>query len=209
MQLTRVVNMKTEDISLFHRIVETGSLVEAADILNLPKSTLSRRLNGLEEELNVKLFHRQSRSMTLTASGSHFYDKTTSMMSSLEQTVAELTDGKSEVSGHLRILIFPIPELLQITQGIFKFMDLHPGITVEFIVSAEPQDMIRNNIDLAFMLEDSFNENEMVARHIFSETVYFFASPEYLKKAGSPQTPDEISDHNSILFRYPNGRIFN
>ncbi|WP_394497292.1 LysR family transcriptional regulator [Shewanella sp. ENK2] len=201
--------MKTEDISLFHRIVETGSLVEAADILNLPKSTLSRRLNGLEEELNVKLFHRQSRSMTLTASGTHFYDKTTSMMSSLEQTLSELTDAKSEVSGHLRILIFPIPELLQITQGIFKFMDLHPGITVEFIVSAEPQDMIRNNIDLAFMLEDSFNENEMVARHIFSETVHFFASPEYLKKAGTPKTPEEVTHHNSILFRYPNGRIFN
>ncbi|ARD24114.1 LysR family transcriptional regulator [Shewanella japonica] len=201
--------MKTEDISLFHRIVETGSLVEAADILNLPKSTLSRRLQALEDELSVKLFHRQSRSMTLTASGSHFYDKTTSMMSSLEETLSELTNEKTDVGGHLRILVFPIPELLQITQGILHFMDLHPSITVEIIVSAEPQDMIRNNIDLAFILEDSFNENEMVARHIMSETVHFFASPEYLARAGTPQTPEEISDHNSILFRYPNGRIFN
>lgn len=75
--------MKTEDIALFHRIVETGSLVEAADILNLPKSTLSRRLQSLEDELNVKLFHRQSRTMTLTASGSHFYDKTTGMLATL------------------------------------------------------------------------------------------------------------------------------
>ncbi|MCC4833896.1 LysR family transcriptional regulator [Shewanella sp. 10N.7] len=201
--------MKTEDISLFHRIVETGSLVEAADILNLPKSTLSRRLQALEDELEVKLFHRQSRSMTLTASGSHFYDKTTSMMSELEQTLSEITDEKAEVAGHLRILIYPIPELMQISQAIFQFMDLNPSITVEIIVSAEPQDMIRNNIDLAFMLEDSFNENEMVARHMLSETVHFFASPEYLKKAGYPETPCDVSEHNSILFRYPNGRIFN
>ena len=201
--------MKTEDITLFHRIVETGSLVEAADILNLPKSTLSRRLTALEEELNVKLFHRQSRAMTLTASGSHFYDKTTPMLAQLEQTLSELSGQDAEVAGHLRILIFPIPELLQITHAIFEFMDLNPGLTVEIIVSTEPQDMIRNNIDLAFMLEDAFNENEMVARHMITETVHFFASPEYLAKTNIPLTQDNLSEHNSILFRYPNGKIFN
>ncbi|MCL1048606.1 LysR family transcriptional regulator [Shewanella abyssi] len=201
--------MKTEDIALFHRIVETGSLVEAADILNLPKSTLSRRLQALENELNVKLFHRQSRAMTLTASGSHFYDKTTSMLASLEQTMSELTGKESEVSGHLRIMIYPIPELIRITHIIFDFMDQHPDLTVEVIVSSEPQDMIRNNIDLAFMLEDAFNESEMVARHIFSEKIHFFASPEYIKNSVIPLTPEEIPNHNSILFRYPNGRIFN
>lgn len=201
--------MKTEDVALFHRIVETGSLVEAADILNLPKSTLSRRLHALEEELGVKLFHRQSRAMTLTASGSHFYDKTTVMLAELERTMSELTGEQTEVSGHLRILIFPIPELLMITQAIFEFMDLHPELTVEIIVSGEPKDMIRNNIDLAFMLEDSFNENEMVARHLFSETVHFYASPAYLARAGRPQSPDDLPEHNSILFRYPNGQIFN
>ncbi|QQX79659.1 LysR family transcriptional regulator [Shewanella sp. KX20019] len=201
--------MKTEDIALFHRIVETGSLVEAADILNLPKSTLSRRLQTLEDELNVKLFHRQSRAMTLTASGSHFYDKTTSMLASLEQTMSELTGQESEVAGHLRILIFPIPELIHITHAIFEFMDQHPQLTIEIIVSSEPQDMIRNNIDLAFMLEDAFNENEMVARHMITEMVHFFASPEYIEKVDIPLTAEELPNHNSILFRYPNGRIFN
>ncbi|MCG9721761.1 LysR family transcriptional regulator [Shewanella sp. Isolate7] len=201
--------MKTEDIALFHRIVETGSLVEAADILNVPKSTLSRRLQALEDELNVKLFHRQSRAMTLTASGSHFYNKTTPLLATLEQTFSELSGGEAAVSGHLRILIFPIPEILYITHAIFAFMDLNPALTVEIIVSSEPKDMIRNNIDLAFMLEDAFNENEMVARHLITETVHFFASPEYLKRAGHPTKPEELSEHNAILFRYPNGRIFN
>ncbi|NKF49073.1 LysR family transcriptional regulator [Shewanella sp. WXL01] len=201
--------MKTEDIKLFHRVVETGSLVEAADILNLPKSTLSRRLQQLEDELKVKLFHRQSRSMTLTASGSHFYEKSTAMMAELEQTMFELTDAKSELTGHLRILIAPIPEMLNITRAIFKFMDANPSISVEIMVSAEPQDMIRNNIDLAFMLEDSFNENEMVARHVINEAVEFFASPEYVAKYGLPTNATELLEHNTVLFRYPNGKIFN
>ncbi|MPY25025.1 LysR family transcriptional regulator [Shewanella psychropiezotolerans] len=201
--------MKTEDISLFHRIVETGSLVEASDLLNLPKSTVSRRLQALEDELKVKLFHRQSRAMTLTASGSHFYDKTLAILGDLEQTLVELTDTQAEIGGHLRILMFPVPELLDIANGIFEFMDHHPELTVELIVSTDPQDMIRNNIDLAFMVEDSFNENEMVAREVISEELHFVASPDYLAKAGTPVLPEELELHNSILFRYPNGRIFN
>ena len=201
--------MKTEDIALFHRIVETGSLVDAADLLNLPKSTVSRRLQILEDDLNIKLFHRQSRSMTLTASGSHFYDKTLSILGDLEQTVAELTDTQAEIGGHLRILIFPVPQLLDIANGIFEFMDHNPELTVELIVSTEQQDMIRNNIDLAFMVEDSFNENEMVAREMLTEDLHFVASPDYLAKAGTPLLPEDLEKHNSILFRYPNGRIFN
>jgi len=201
--------MKTEDVSLFHRIVETGSLVDAADLLNLPKSTVSRRLQALEDELKVKLFHRQSRSMTLTASGSHFYDKTLSILGDLEQTLVELTDAEAEIGGHLRILIFPVPQLLDIVKGIFDFMDHNPELTVELIVSTEPQDMIRNKIDLAFMVEDAFNENEMVAREMLTEVLHFVASPGYLAKAGMPVLPEELSNHNSILFRYPNGRIFN
>ncbi len=201
--------MKTEDISLFHRIVETGSLVDAADLLNLPKSTVSRRLQTLEDDLKVKLFHRQSRSMTLTASGSHFYDKTLSILGDLEQTMVELTDTEAEIGGHLRILIFPVPQLQDIVTGIFEFMDHNPDLTVELIVSTEPQDMIRNKIDLAFMVEDAFNENEMVAREMLSEVLHFVASPEYLAKEGTPVLPEELDKHNSILFRYPNGRIFN
>ncbi|NRB23158.1 MAG: LysR family transcriptional regulator [Shewanella sp.] len=201
--------MKTEDIALFHRIKETGSLVATADLLNLPKSTVSRRLQALENDVKVKLFHRQSRAMTLTAAGSHFYDKTLSILGELEQTLVELTDTQAEIGGHLRILIFPVPELLEIANGIFEFMDQNPELTVELIVSTQPQDMIRNNIDLAFMLEDSFNENEMVARELLSEELHFVASPGYLAKAGTPVLPGELELHNSILLRYPNGRIIN
>ncbi|MEI6858696.1 MAG: LysR family transcriptional regulator [Shewanella sp.] len=201
--------MKTEDISLFHRIVETGSLVDAADLLNLPKSTVSRRLRALEDDLKVKLFHRQSRAMMLTTSGSHFYTKTLSILGELEQTLVELTDTEAEIGGHLRILLFSAPGLLDIANQIFKFMDDNPELTVELIVSAEPKDMIRNNIDIAFMLEDSFNENEMVAREIISQALHFVASPNYLAKAGMPLLPKDLEKHNFILFRYPNGRIFN
>lgn len=93
--------MKTEDIALFHRIVETGSILEAANLLNLPKSTVSRRLQSLEESLNLKLFHRQSRAITLTSAGSHFYEKTLVMLADLDRTLSDITDNKAELTGPL------------------------------------------------------------------------------------------------------------
>ena len=203
--------MKTEDIALFHRIVEAGSLVDAAGLLYLPKSTLSRRLQGLEDDLGVKLFHRKNRAMTLTTAGSHFYNKTLSLLASLEQTITEITDKDAEVSGHLRILLFPVPDLMLIAHGIFKFMDQNPKLTIELIVTAEPLDMIRHNIDIAFMVEEAFNniDIDMVARPVMSEILHFVASPEYLDKAGTPMKLSEMSQHNSIMFRFPNGQVFN
>jgi len=203
--------MKTEDIALFHRIVEAGSLVNAAGLLYLPKSTISRRLQGLEDYLGVKLFHRQNRAMTLTTAGSHFYNKTLSLLADLELTITEITDKDAEVSGHLRILLFPLPGLMQIVNGIFQYMDLNPKLTVELIVTAEPLDMIRHNIDIAFMVEEAFNviDIDMVARPVISEILHFVATPEYLDKAGTPKVISEMSQHNSIMYRFPNGQVFN
>ncbi|WP_259397317.1 LysR family transcriptional regulator, partial [Shewanella sp. SG41-4] len=180
--------MKTEDIALFHRIVETGSILEAANLLNLPKSTVSRRLQSLEESLNLKLFHRQSRAITLTSAGSHFYEKTLVMLADLDRTLADITDNKAELTGHLRILIFPIPQIMDIVSKIFAFMDENPKFSLEIITSTEPLDMVRNNIDIAFMVNETFSELDMVAKPVISEDMCFFASPEYLVKAGMPVT---------------------
>ncbi|GGB50923.1 LysR family transcriptional regulator [Shewanella inventionis] len=200
--------MKTEDIALFHRIVETGSILEAANLLNLPKSTVSRRLLSLEESLNIKLFHRLSRSILLTSAGSHFYEKTLLMLADLDQTIADITDNKAELSGHIRILMFPVPQIMNIVSKIFAFMDANPKLSIEIITSTEPLDMVRNNIDIAFMVNETFTELDMVAKPILSEEMCFFASPDYLAKAGTPNTITDIEQHNSILFRFPNGKTF-
>ncbi|MBB1439648.1 LysR family transcriptional regulator, partial [Shewanella sp. SG41-4] len=186
--IIRAIDMKTEDIALFHRIVETGSILEAANLLNLPKSTVSRRLQSLEESLNLKLFHRQSRAITLTSAGSHFYEKTLVMLADLDRTLADITDNKAELTGHLRILIFPIPQIMDIVSKIFAFMDENPKFSLEIITSTEPLDMVRNNIDIAFMVNETFSELDMVAKPVISEDMCFFASPEYLVKAGMPVT---------------------
>lgn len=201
--------MKTEDLALFHRIAETGSLIEAADLLNLPKSTVSRRLQALEDELNIKLFHRQSRSMTLTSAGSHFYQRSQNILAQLDETLFEMTNDDAEISGHLRIQMFPIHSMNVLMRAIFRFMDLHPRLTVEVISSAESIDMVKNNLDVAFVVEPALDTLDLVVRPVFTTDLRFYASPEYLAKHGTPKTPQEIESHNVSLFRLSNGKIFN
>ncbi|VEE61519.1 D-malate degradation protein R [Shewanella putrefaciens] len=201
--------MKTEDLALFHRIAETGSLIEAADLLNLPKSTVSRRLQALEDELNIKLFHRQSRSMTLTSAGSHFYQRSLSILAQLDETLFEMTNDDAEISGHLRIQMFPIHSMNVLMRAIFRFMDLHPKLTVEVINSAESVDMVKNNLDVAFVVEPALDTLDLVVRPIFTTDLRFYASPQYLAEHGTPRTPQEIESHNVALFRLSNGKIFN
>lgn len=201
--------MKTEDLALFHRIAETGSLIEAADLLNLPKSTVSRRLQALEDELNIKLFHRQSRSMTLTSAGSHFYQRSLNILAQLDETLFEMTNDDAEISGHLRIQMFPIHSMNVLMRAIFRFMDLHPKLTVEVINSAEAVDMVKNNLDVAFVVEPALDTLDLVVRPIFTTDLRFYASPDYLAKHGTPKTSQEIESHNVSLFRLSNGKIFN
>lgn len=203
------LEMKTEDLALFHRIAETGSLIEAADLLNVPKSTVSRRLQALEDELNIKLFHRQSRSMTLTSAGSHFYQRSQNILAQLDETLFEMTNDDAEISGHLRIQMFPIHSMNVLMQAIFRFMDLHPKLTVEVISSAESVDMVKNNLDVAFVVEPALDTLDLVVRPIFTTDLRFYASPTYLAKYGTPNTPKEIESHNVSLFRLSNGKIFN
>ncbi|GGN19928.1 LysR family transcriptional regulator [Shewanella putrefaciens] len=201
--------MKTEDLALFHRIAETGSLIEAADLLNLPKSTVSRRLQALEDELNIKLFHRQSRSMTLTSAGSHFYQRSQNILAQLDETLFEMTNDDAEISGHLRIQMFPIHSMKILMQAIFRFMDMHPKLTVEVISSAESVDMVKHNLDVAFVVEPALDTLDLVVHPIFTTDLRFYASPEYLAAQGIPKTPQEIESHNVSLFRLSNGKIFN
>ncbi|PHS63903.1 MAG: LysR family transcriptional regulator [Thalassobium sp.] len=202
--------MKTEDLALFHRIVETGSVMDAADLLNLPKSTVSRRLQILEEELNIKLFHRQSRAMTLTSAGSHFYQRSQDILAQLDETLFEMTNDDAEISGHLRIQLFPIPGMMQLMDAIYRFMDLHPKLKVEVISTSEVMDIVKHNVDVAFVIEPAIEALEhFVLRPIFQTELRFYASPDYLARKGMPATLSEIEQHNVILFRVSNGRVFN
>lgn len=199
--------MKTEDLKLFHQIVETGSMSKASKILNQPKSSISRRLKGLEDELNLQLFHRQNRLMLLTEAGSILYENTKTTLNQLELGIQKATAPRQEISGHLRIQVLPLPNLLDIGSTIFRFMDRHPKLTVEVISSTEDKSLIENHIDVAFRIGEKVDEPNLIARPFVSAHLGFYASTEYIEQHGAPKNLAELKNHNVIRFRFPDGHI--
>ncbi len=181
--------MKTEDIKLFHQIVDAGSLIRASEIFDLPKSNLSRRIKALEEELQIQLFHRHNRSMQLTEAGEKFYGRTKAIMSELELSIQEITAPTYELSGHLRIQVLPLPGIIDIGRAIFRFMDLYPKVTVEIITSSIETDLIENHIDVALRIGDKLEDSTLIARPFMSASFGYYATENYIKANGMPQTP--------------------
>ncbi|MGF1761474.1 LysR family transcriptional regulator [Photobacterium sagamiensis] len=199
--------MKTEDLKLFHQIVEAGSMGRASEILDLPKSSISRRLKGLEEELNMLLFHRQNRALLLTEAGSNLYEKTKPALNQLELSIQEVTAPRQEITGHLRIQVLPLPNILTVGSTIFRFMDLHPKLTVEVISSTEDKSLVENYIDVAFRIAEKIDEPNLVARPFNSYKLNLYASTRYIEKHGLPKDLADLKNHNVIRFRFPDGHI--
>ncbi|WP_421240304.1 LysR family transcriptional regulator [Aeromonas enteropelogenes] len=200
--------MRTDDLKLFHLIVKNGGLVATADMLNQPKSSVSRRLKGLEEELNVKLFHRQSRLMSLTQAGERFYQRTLPIMEELESTIQEVTKPAGEITGHLRIHLLPIPHLMAVGELILEFMAHHPGVSIEILTQPERLDMARHHLDLAFALGEMHEDSSLIARPVLDTQLCFYASPDYLARSAPLASVEDLSRHNMIRLRMQNGKLF-
>ena len=194
--------MNTDDIKLFHKIVDTGSLVDTAELLQQPKSTLSRRIKAMESELSIKLFHRDNRSLILTAAGERFYQSTQKIIIDYNRAIIEITDHTTDITGKIRIQMFPMQANNSLVQLIFAFMAENPNIKVDIITSSEPQDINSNHFDVAFWVEAIFEHLDMVSRPVAFADMYYFASPCYLQRHGTPTHLSELKQHQCILLYF-------
>ncbi|WP_019615641.1 LysR family transcriptional regulator [Psychromonas ossibalaenae] len=199
--------MKTEDIKLFHHIVDSGSLNRACEILSLAKSNASRRIKGLEQELNFQLFHRHNSVMQVSDAGIKFYDKTKTILQEFETGLKEISAPNHEVSGHLRIQLLALPILLDISRMIFRFMDIYPEVSIEIFNSAEDKNLLENNIDVALRVGEKLPDSSLVARPIGYTPFGLYCTQEYINEYGMPITAEELKKHNMIRYRFPSGQI--
>ncbi|MGX9463436.1 LysR family transcriptional regulator [Shewanella sp. A14] len=201
--------MKTEDIKMFHHIVESGSLIRASELLDLPKSNLSRRLKALEQELGIDLFHRQHKTIVVTDNGRHFYKTSKTFVDQFESEIQSLSHDNLELSGHIRIQILTLPDSQNLANIFTDFMRLHPKVTIEIISSSTEFNLVENNVDIGFRIGYQLESVDLIARKLVSVDLNLFASPEYLKQHGTPQTAQDLENHEFILFRKFNGKMDN
>lgn len=199
--------MKTEDIKMFHHIVESGGLVKASELLDLPKSNLSRRLKALEHELGIDLFHRQHKTIVVSENGRRFYQTSKTFLEQFEIEIQGLSSQNFELSGHIRIQILALPNLRILANIITDFMSIHPKVTIEIITSSTEFELIEKNVDIGFRIGYQLESMNLIARKLLSVDLSLYASPQYLEQYGTPQTPMDLELHEFILFRKFDGKI--
>ena len=186
-------------LSLFTKAVETGSFSEAGRQSGLAPSSVSRRIVELERWVGAALFHRTTRKLNLTEVGRSFHERTKGILLDLEEAKVVATQLEDHPSGLIRLTI-PASMERHLTADIGEFQARWPGVRFALTFTDQLVDLVGEGFDLAVRI-GRLEDSTLRARKIGEARRYLCASPRYLDRAGTPQRPEDLADHNCLIFR--------
>jgi len=189
--------MDWDKLKVFHAAAEAGSFTHAGEQLGLSQSAVSRQVSALEQELNVPLFHRHARGLILTEQGDLLYRTAHDVFMKLEAARTKLTDSREKPNGELRVNTTQGIGVHWLTPRLGEFCDLYPDIRINLITGDEELDLAMREADVAIRLRQPV-QPDLIQRKLFSMHFHAYASPEYLKRSGTPRSPQDL-DHHRIM----------
>ena len=188
------------EMMTFAKVVETKSFSEAARLLKTSKSLVSKQVSQLEAKLGVRLLNRTTRSMSLTEIGAAYYEHCARIAEEIEAAGATVTHLQAEPRGVLRLTSAVVFASMHLAPAIKEFLQRHPQVEIELEASNRVVDLVNEGCDLAIRISDNPQPN-LVARKLAPIRWVTCASPDYLDRYGVPQTPQDLSKHNCLLYR--------
>jgi len=184
---------------------EKRSFKEAGQLVGLTPSAVGKAIQKLEEQLSVQLFHRSTRSITLTDHGQLFLDRCRRILSEVEAAQAELTEAGAEPTGRIKVSIPVEPSLL--VPLMTRFSQTFPAIQLDLDINDRFVDVIDEGYD-AVVRSGQPSDSRLQARKLGSFDWRFVASPDYLAKHGTPAITSDLASHRCLRHRYPEtGRL--
>jgi len=190
---------KFEDLQAFVAVVEAGSFTAAADRLNSGKSAISRRVSALEERLGVQLLRRTTRVLNLTETGQSFYEHSARILADLEEAEAAVQQEHGELRGTLRVALPLSFGVRHMCKPIAAFTKLHPKLHFDLDLNDRRIDLLEEGVDLALRI-GHLRDSSLIARRLFEARTVIAAAPHYIKTHGVPQTPEELADHDCLVY---------
>lgn len=188
-----------DEMQAFAAVVDAGSFVRAAEVLQISKTAVSRLVAELEARLGVRLLHRTTRRLSLSAEGEAFHARCKELLAGVDEAEAEVTAGASEAVGLLRLNVPVSFGLLQLAPLWPAFLRQHPKVTLDVTLSDRVVDLVEEGYDLAVRIA-RLPASTLVSRKLGATRLVLCASPEYLRRRGTPAHPDEIARHT--VFSY-------
>jgi DNA-binding transcriptional LysR family regulator len=188
---------RSAEMSAFVHAVEQGGFSAAARDLGLTPSALSKLVTRLEDRLGARLLQRTTRRLLLTPEGEVFFTRAQRILAAIDEAEAEVTEANASPRGTLRLHSGSAFGMHQLAPAIPRFLARYPDVRLEITISDQPLATMEEGIDLAIRI-GPLDESSMVARRIFNLQRVICASPGYLARCGTPQTPDDLQKHNCL-----------
>jgi DNA-binding transcriptional LysR family regulator len=198
---------KLRALNYFSAVATSGSFTKAAKILDVPASSVSRRIHDLESELGVALFHRSTRVVKLTELGTLYLEQITPAITALG-LADEIVGQHSDIpSGVIRISAIPDYGRTRLLPALIKMRDIYPDIVCDIELSDHISNLTQNEVDIAVRATSTLSERA-VARQLTSGTFILVASPQYLEQYGTPKNVEDLKSHRALLYRLPSGILY-
>lgn len=188
-------------INTFIRVVENGSIAAAARAKGMSPAAVSQSLSRLEAHLGVRLISRTTRSMALTDSGQRYFDKVRHIPQDID-VASQAAAAETTPQGPLCIATTTAFGRYVLAPLMPAFKAAYPAIDIELIATDRNVDHRLEGVDVSIRIEAQLND-QLIARRIASLPFIVCAAPAYLARAGTPQGPEELSQHACLVFRYP------
>jgi len=192
------MDVEPNDLLLFARIVDSGSFSLAAQRVDLPKSTVSRRISLLEAKLGERLLLRTTRKLTLTEFGASLLEHARKVVEEVEAAGALVQHRQLAPSGRLRISMPADFANLGMHAVLTRFMEMYPAIKLELDLSPRRVDLVAENFDLAIRMGALPDDSSLNARQVALEKMGLYAAPSYIARRGLPETPDDLLKHDLL-----------
>ena len=192
-------------LSAFVQAAETRSFTAAGRTLGVSASAIGKAVARLEGRLGVRLLHRSTRTMTLTAEGALYLERCRRLLSELEAAELELSHTRAAPKGRLRVSL-PIVNALTVP-ALTAFMHAYPDVELDLDFSDHIVDVIDGGYDAVIRAGD-VADSRLMSRVLGEFRLKLVASPAYLASRGEPRTPDDLADHTCLLHRFAGSRTF-
>lgn len=193
---------RLQSMKVFLRVADEGGFASAARALEMSPAGVTRMVASLEEHLGVRLMQRTTRKLALTDAGEAYLLRVRSILADVEEAESAAAEHTQELQGTLHVLATPVLAAYFLAPRIAAWHARHPKVLLDLAIDPFPQPRIEE-FDVAFLVVDEGFDADIVARPLASTDWIACASPEYLARAGTPQTPPQLADHAYLKFQWP------
>lgn len=191
--------MDWDRLRAFHAVAQAGSFTTAARTLSISQSAASRQIRSLEESLNTTLFNRHARGLVLTQEGEYLFRIAEDVVGRLEEAEQRLLESRSSPGGMLVVTTMVSFGALWLVPHIGEFLRHYPDIDLRLNLSDEEVDLSRREADVAIRFQAP-HQADYIQRPLVKVHHHIYAAPAYLERKGTPARPEDLDDHDIIVY---------